>query len=329
MPPCKERRQCVITYTDRKLCTSCRYQKCLRSGMIPSLVLNEDDKRIRFKKLHQKKKEDLIKFRSLGGVENEMFYQHIDNEGIEENSDDNDDEDDDDDDKHQAHDYTRAYLTIQQYREEYLRKMTDNDMEEPIQDCYEEATAIRTGQSSALDSERKKDIDSSDRMPKLERIQSKSEPVDLFKNHLAKVESNNRFRQLLELSHQAAIYAKLQDTDFPLIYQHGFPQSVIPKLSLTPKFKEEPDATDSNPSEEERETLTDDSEERPVTSKHVYLQTRKAEQDLMKSMGDSQKSYHHKKFRTSQDQDQISIGVMLNRKRASVIVKGPNAKRLC
>ena len=29
IPPCKERGQCVITYTDRKLCTDCRYQKCL------------------------------------------------------------------------------------------------------------------------------------------------------------------------------------------------------------------------------------------------------------------------------------------------------------
>lgn len=290
--------------------------------MIPSLVLNEDDKRIRFKKLHQKKKEDLIKFKSLGGLENEMFYQHIDNEGFEDNSGDAED----DDDNHQAHDYTRAYLTIQQYREEYMQKMTDNAREEPGHDSYQEATAARNGQSSTKYYERKKDFDARDRIPKLERIQSTSEPVDLFQNHLANVETNLRFRQLLELSHQAAIHAKLQDADFPLIHQLGYPQSVIPKLSLIPKLKEEPDAADMNPSEKENDSLTDDSEERPVTSKHVYLQSRRAEQELMKSTVDTQKSYHHKKFRTSQDQDQISI---LNRKRASVIVQGPKAKKLC
>merc|ERR1712106_521320 len=121
-------------------------------------------------------------------------------------------------------------------------------------------------------------------------------PVELLKDHLWKVGTNQRFRQLLELSHQAAIYDKLKDTDFPLLVQHCSP---------------------------EKEILTGDLEEEPVTSKHVYPETRKQEEE------DLVDKYHHKKFRTTQEEDQLTIVAMLNRKRKSVIVQGPKLKKMC
>jgi len=47
--------QCRITFMDRKQCSSCRYTKCLRIGMRPQLVLNDDEKKRRFKKFLSKK----------------------------------------------------------------------------------------------------------------------------------------------------------------------------------------------------------------------------------------------------------------------------------
>jgi len=54
---CKESNQCVITFSDRKACTSCRYRKCISAGMIPQLVLSEEAKKQRFKKSIEKKKQ--------------------------------------------------------------------------------------------------------------------------------------------------------------------------------------------------------------------------------------------------------------------------------
>lgn len=287
--------------------------------MAPALVLNEDDKRIRFKKLHQKKKEDLINFRSLG-VENQIFYEQIDEKVIGEYSEDDEDEDN----NNQAQNYTQAYLTIQQYREEYLRKMRATVLEETSKDSLDETMAIKTETPlSPNHSEIVKENAEQFEIHK-HRTDSKSETNDLLKNHYrVKVDTNQRFRQLLELSHQAAIYAKLKDTDFPLIVQHGLPTSVMPKI------KNETDEADFISSEEEKEIMTDDSDERAVTSKHVYLQTRKPEQVRVERPDKTENKYNHKKFRTSQELDQITIGVLLNRKRKSVIVQGPNCKRSC
>jgi len=55
---CKESNQCVITFSDRKACASCRYRKCLSAGMIPQLVLTEEAKKQRFKKSIEKKKQN-------------------------------------------------------------------------------------------------------------------------------------------------------------------------------------------------------------------------------------------------------------------------------
>lgn len=58
LPICKGEGRCTITYMDRKQCSCCRYTKCIRIGMRPELVLNEDDKKRRFKKLHRKMEEE-------------------------------------------------------------------------------------------------------------------------------------------------------------------------------------------------------------------------------------------------------------------------------
>lgn len=55
---CQEQRQCHIDVTSRRHCQYCRYEKCLRSGMKPTWVLNEQEKRERNmrKKLNAAKK---------------------------------------------------------------------------------------------------------------------------------------------------------------------------------------------------------------------------------------------------------------------------------
>jgi len=54
----KGKGECIITYIDRKQCSSCRYDKCLRIGMQPELVLTEDEKKKRFEKLLRKKEKE-------------------------------------------------------------------------------------------------------------------------------------------------------------------------------------------------------------------------------------------------------------------------------
>jgi len=63
---CKESNQCVITFSDRKACTSCRYRKCISAGMIPQLVLGEEAKKHRFKKSIEKKKQSSEQLRADG-----------------------------------------------------------------------------------------------------------------------------------------------------------------------------------------------------------------------------------------------------------------------
>ena len=46
----------MLTLNDRRKCKQCRYQRCIRAGMNPELVLTEDQKQIRFRKLLLKKK---------------------------------------------------------------------------------------------------------------------------------------------------------------------------------------------------------------------------------------------------------------------------------
>jgi len=59
LPVCKVESRCRITFLDRKQCSSCRYTKCIRIGMRPELVLNEEEKKRRFKKFLSKKEEDI------------------------------------------------------------------------------------------------------------------------------------------------------------------------------------------------------------------------------------------------------------------------------
>jgi len=55
LPMCKHNGSCTVIYKERKQCAACRYQKCLTVGMKQELVLNDDDKKVRFKKLLEKK----------------------------------------------------------------------------------------------------------------------------------------------------------------------------------------------------------------------------------------------------------------------------------
>jgi len=50
---CKFERKCNIENQERKCCPPCRYEKCLRIGMRPDLVLDENEKKQRFRKLKE------------------------------------------------------------------------------------------------------------------------------------------------------------------------------------------------------------------------------------------------------------------------------------
>ena len=53
---CKKGGRCPVTVATRRRCKKCRYVRCLRAGMIPEAVLDEDQKKIRFRKLHQRQR---------------------------------------------------------------------------------------------------------------------------------------------------------------------------------------------------------------------------------------------------------------------------------
>jgi len=55
LPLCKAESECMITKLVRKQCAACRYAKCIRIGMKPELVLDDDEKRTRFRKHLSKK----------------------------------------------------------------------------------------------------------------------------------------------------------------------------------------------------------------------------------------------------------------------------------
>ena len=52
---CKADGECSVTTTVRKQCAACRYKKCLSIGMRPELVLDDDEKKTRFRKFLLKK----------------------------------------------------------------------------------------------------------------------------------------------------------------------------------------------------------------------------------------------------------------------------------
>jgi len=55
-PRCKQSEACNIDYSrDEKHCSKCRYDKCLAMGMLPDLVLNDEEKTERFKVSRSKK----------------------------------------------------------------------------------------------------------------------------------------------------------------------------------------------------------------------------------------------------------------------------------
>ena len=53
---CKRGGRCPVTVSTRRRCKKCRYERCLKAGMIPEAVLDEGQKKIRFRKLHQRQR---------------------------------------------------------------------------------------------------------------------------------------------------------------------------------------------------------------------------------------------------------------------------------
>eukprot|EP00095_Tigriopus_kingsejongensis_P007454 snap_masked-scaffold574_size133225-processed-gene-0.14 protein:Tk07454 transcript:snap_masked-scaffold574_size133225-processed-gene-0.14-mRNA-1 annotation:"protein cbr-nhr-119" len=55
---CQHGGKCTIDSSNRSRCRKCRFSSCLRHGMNPSQVMDEDSKRKRFWKAHQKRSQD-------------------------------------------------------------------------------------------------------------------------------------------------------------------------------------------------------------------------------------------------------------------------------
>lgn len=58
---CKKNGRCTITVTTRRRCQKCRYDKCVAAGMKSEAVLDEDQKKVRFRKLLLKRQKQLAK----------------------------------------------------------------------------------------------------------------------------------------------------------------------------------------------------------------------------------------------------------------------------
>ncbi len=97
-PRCKKNGRCVITVLTRRRCQKCRYNRCQLAGMTPDAVLNEDQKRIRFRKVNQKR-QMLTSQRQRGRNSSTRVTERVVVEDVRVvNVDDDEDHDDDDDD---------------------------------------------------------------------------------------------------------------------------------------------------------------------------------------------------------------------------------------
>jgi len=286
--------------------------------MSPRLVLNEDDKRIRFKKLHQRKKEELDNFRHSGEAENYNIYQTMGNSlyGA--------DSEGEESDENQAQNYTQAFLTIQQRRSDYLQQLRDNIDEDTNKDCSDDTLATTSPSEHSKLLKLNIDVPSPFSVLEKSNLLETESLTALKERYMATLENSQRLQQLLELSHKAAIFNKMKDTDFPrIIEQAQVLDNQEPKIDEV-RHKYEMDSVSSW---EKNADLSDDG---PVTSSKISFPSLVPDPDCEERTGDTateliSHKYHHKKFRTFQEQS----GFEENRKRKSVIVAGPNYKRSC
>ena len=84
---CKFSGNCIVTMKNRRRCQKCRYDRCLKAGMSPEGVLSETQKKIRFRKLIQKRKKSGQRLPK---------YATADHDANNDQADDTDDDNDDD-----------------------------------------------------------------------------------------------------------------------------------------------------------------------------------------------------------------------------------------
>jgi len=259
--------------------------------MTPCLVLNDEDKKIRFKKSQEKKIQETNIFINNEVAASSNAYRNtlrdITEEHVEVKY-----EAESDDEHEEAHNYTLAFLNAQQYKYEYENNITHESSDESS-DQGVATTSIKTECSHAGNV-----LETNENFEK--SFDSCSEP----NNH-------QRLRQLLELSHKAAICAKLKDTDFPKIFQSKLFDCDL-DYSMLPKVKV---------------TTTEEPEVQPVSFKKVYLhRNSELERGGLEEYSEDETDYSHTNFKTSQEQQDLIIRMLENRKRKSVIVSGPHCK---
>jgi len=277
--------------------------------------------------LHQKKKQELDNFRNSEETENYNISQTMGNNLLGAYSEEEEEEESDD---NQAQNYTQAFLTIQQRRSEYLHQLRGNVEEETSKDSSDDSLASTSLKSEYSTLATKSNRDVSGPFSALDNL-TKSNLAEtgslsaLKEQYMLTIENSQRLQQLLELSHKAAIFNKMKDTDFPRIIEKArVSNSEEPKTDAESQKHE----TDSLSSDEEDKAYQSD--EGPVTSRKISYPSIVPNPDCEERTGYNSAGliahkYHHKKFRTFQEQS----GFEENRKRKSVIVQGPNCKRSC
>ena len=69
---------CQLTPANKPYCKKCRYEKCLVIGMDPTLVLSDEEKRVRFK--HFFKKKDAMEQRRSSAKAKKFIRQSLQSE---------------------------------------------------------------------------------------------------------------------------------------------------------------------------------------------------------------------------------------------------------
>ena len=133
---CKKNGRCVVTVLTRRRCQKCRYNRCQMAGMTPDAVLNEDQKRIRFRKVNQKRQ---MLASQRGRHSSARLSERIVLEDIDDADDDFDD-DGGDDDGAVVNDDVEVNVVENDDEEELPRTIEDGEIH-PVPEAREEVLA--------------------------------------------------------------------------------------------------------------------------------------------------------------------------------------------
>lgn len=133
---CKKGGNCTITVKTRRRCQKCRYNRCIQTGMSPDAVLDDDQKKIRFRKL-------LLKRQRLQGLQTTDNIQ----------------DDDDEDDSGQEEQEENGTHVAEAENTEDIQNDNAADMPEPESKEYDVASLPERNPEPSAASESDFDVD--------------------------------------------------------------------------------------------------------------------------------------------------------------------------